>query len=160
MKSKLILIFLSILSFEIYGQNLMPELLSSSGSIQSVANTNYSWTLGEISVNTITSNDAILTQGFQQPRLHTTSVLDPDYLISAFIYPNPAENFINIDMKYPKSNSYALAIIDVNGNINKHILFSRNKRIDISNLKPGLYFIALNSHKGIELTGIKFLKLK
>ncbi len=158
MLRKLILIVLFFLTYFTNAQNLMPELLSSSGGLYSGENASLSWTLGEVSINTITSSDIMLTQGFQQPGLHTTSVTNPDYQISAIVYPNPARDFIDIEIKYPNSKSFA--IIDINGNIYKRLFSPRNKKIDISNLQPGYYFIAINTNKGVELTGIKFLKLK
>ena len=160
MSRKLIFIVLSFLPFLISGQNLMPELLSSSGGLHTGTNTSLSWTLGEININTITSNDFMLTQGFQQTRLYTTSVFEPESLIKAIVYPNPAKDFITIDIDYPLSAYLTLSLIDMNGNTYKHIYLPKDKKTDISDLKSGYYFIAINSGKGIKLTGIKFLKLK
>ena len=160
MKSKLILIILSVLSCSIQGQNLMPDLVSSSGGLHSGQNASLSWTLGEVSIKTFQTDDLMLTQGFQQPKLHTISTYNPESIVRATIYPNPAKDIININIKYPESTVNSMSIIDIKGNILKCIPAQKSKRVDISGLKPGYYFIMINTNRGIELTGIKFLKLK
>lgn len=160
MQIKLISFILIFLSYSLTGQKIMPEILSSSGGLHSGQNANLSWTLGELSIKTFTTDDMMLTQGFQQPYLYVNSTFNPESKIEAIIYPNPAIDFINIDFKYTGNNLFTLSIIDINGNILKHINLKKNKKINISNLDPGYYFIAINSGRGIELTGIKFLKLK
>ena len=160
MRTKLIFLILIFLSFSINGQNLIPELLSSSGGLHSGGNAGLSWTLGEISIKTVKSDDIMLTQGFQQPHLYTVSTFNPEKIIRATVYPNPARDIINIDIEYPASILYSVSIVDINGNIYRRIPVQKLKGVDISGLKPGYYFIMINSNRGIELTGIKFLKLK
>ena len=160
MRTKLIFLILIFLSFSINGQNMMPELLASSGGLHSGQNASLSWTLGEVSIKTVVSDDFMLTQGFQQSHLYTVSTFNPEKVISATVYPNPARDIINIDIEYPASILYSASIVDINGNIYRHIPVQKLKGIDISGLKPGYYFIVINSNGGIEPTGIKFLKLK
>ncbi len=161
MKTKFIIIIISYFFISsLIGQKIMPALLSSSGGLHSGQNVSLGWTLGEISIKTIKSDDIILTQGFQQSHLYTVSTLNPEKIFRATVYPNPAKDIININIEYPESILYTVSIVDINGNIYRRIPVKKLKGLDISGLKQGYYFIVINSNKGIELTGIKFLKLK
>ena len=160
MNTKFIILIVYFFTGSLIGQNLTPELLSSSGGLHSGQNASLSWTLGEINIKTIKSDNTILTQGFQQTHLYTVFTFNPEKIISATVYPNPARDIINIDIEYPVSIIYSVSIVDINGNIYRHIPVQKLKELDVSGLKPGYYFIMINSNRGIELTGIKFLKLK
>ena len=69
------------------------------------------------------------------------------------IYPNPAENFLSINSE----NSFSFKIIDIAG---KYLfgseILSTNLRLDIGDLKSGLYFINLEFESGIR--SFKFVK--
>lgn len=54
-------------SFSICAQSLTPQVIASSGAYQSNAAGSLSFTIGESNIQTLTSANNILTQGFQQP---------------------------------------------------------------------------------------------
>ncbi|MBX9448513.1 MAG: T9SS type A sorting domain-containing protein [Taibaiella sp.] len=78
-----------------------------------------------------------------------------DYDFKVNVYPNPAHNHIYFDTKDLKIES--VEIYDLSGRINtgRHIL--NQNRIDISLFDSGLYFIRINTDRGIFFD--KFLKL-
>jgi hypothetical protein len=65
------------------------------------------------------------------------------------IYPNPADDFINIDKPFQK-----IEIIDINGKI---VVLSSNQNIDISTLKKGIYFAKITDNAN-QTQVIKFIK--
>lgn len=56
------------------------------------------------------------------------------------VYPNPAENYVNINI----ADSFTFEIINTTGNIVATGRREGNERIDISNLESGLYIIRIN----------------
>ena len=74
---------------------------------------------------------------------------------SLTLFPNPADNFIQIKYDYLMPENYS--IIDTNGRlIESRIIFSENDLlIDVRDLEKGLYFIILESSKGIN--SLKFV---
>ena len=72
------------------------------------------------------------------------------------IYPNPAANVLNIDVK----KQINVSSISIYNTLGQQILVIPNaqytKQVDVSNLKTGNYFIKLNSDKGSTIG--KFVK--
>lgn len=159
MKTKFIFLLLLLIQVCVFGQTLEPQLLSSAGK-EFVNNDNsLCWSLGEISIATISSNDAILTQGFQQTGIYTTATLNPEMEINLSLYPNPTVDYITIKIEDDEYVNKAFRIIDINGKICHYGIITSNKHtIDISKFTSGLYFISLSGEKGIIITNSKFLK--
>jgi Secretion system C-terminal sorting domain len=74
------------------------------------------------------------------------------------IYPNPANDFIQVKLSSNDPAKYAVMIIDVAGReVLSHSL--TNDKIDISALKSGMYFIKLINTKTVNVIGTeKFVK--
>ena len=74
------------------------------------------------------------------------------------IYPNPANDFIQVRLSSNDPSKYAVMIIDVTGReVAANILV--NQKIDISELKSGMYFIKLINTKTGNVVGTeKFVK--
>ena len=74
------------------------------------------------------------------------------------IYPNPSALDININTDY--KNEFNITICNVLG---EKVLTTKNmhatKKLDISNLKPGIYFLRISNIADIVLTTKKFIKL-
>ncbi len=82
------------------------------------------------------------------------AVNDPSKKIAVVkIFPNPVQDYINIESD---RDFFAYEIIDESGRLVLNKDFKGNK-IDISNLKTGLYFIKLKS-SGNETNIVKFIK--
>ncbi len=66
------------------------------------------------------------------------------------LYPNPVENYLNIQVSEQINENTYLEIIDVNGIKVKSILMNQiSKRIDVSMLKSAIYFYSIQSNSGI-----------
>ena len=74
---------------------------------------------------------------------------------SLTLFPNPADNFIQIKYDYLMPDNYS--IIDINGRlIESRIIINENDLlIDVRDFEKGLYFIILESSKGIN--SLKFV---
>lgn len=80
-------------------------------------------------------------QHFTTAETSILSIADcpPEKLLESLrIYPNPAFDFINIEMLNSNFRDYSFNITDLSG---KLLLKTKNsKEIDISKLSPGIYF--------------------
>lgn len=62
-----------------------------------------------------------------------------------FIYPNPAKEFIYLDIADNKLQNCSIKLIDLNGAILiESVLRSDKNKIDVSHLSPGMYFIQIS----------------
>jgi hypothetical protein len=71
------------------------------------------------------------------------------------VFPNPANEKIHVFCK-SENTSIFYKICDLHGNISKTGIIGLKNMIDISDLKPGLYYLSLNKD---ENPGMKFIKL-
>ena len=75
--------------------------------------------------------------------------------IAFSLYPNPANDYITIDLNGTSSN-YQVAIFDVLGKNVYNTEIDGTKQIDLSSLAAGAYFVKLNSNS--QTTTIRFIK--
>ena len=68
-KTSFIPVLLMVIIKSVLSQSLSPKVISSCGGYSSDGNNSLSWTLGETFTRTLSSNDNMLTQGFQQPQV-------------------------------------------------------------------------------------------
>jgi hypothetical protein len=94
--------------------------------------------------DTVISNGQILIDTTSNNPTSIKAVFDKNNIV---IYPNPADDLINISTNI--SNHYTINIYDSNGKIYNQIMCSeKEKQINISNFNSGTYFIEfINSDK-------------
>jgi hypothetical protein len=142
--------FLILWNFS-FSQSLSPTLISSAGAYAAAGDITLSYSLGEIAVTTLTSDNLVLTQGFQQPQLTGTGMPDEmklDWKVNAF--PNPVQDRLNISIRLGKPVEMNLEIIDLTG---KKILIKKLGRIpadfdhsiDFSGFVKGIYFLKIQT---------------
>ena len=69
-----------------------------------------------------------------------------DVLNNVKVYPNPAQNYLNIQLN--QTTPFAIQIIDISGKIlYQSNLTSEQTTVNISNYKKGLYFIKITTNK-------------
>ena len=122
------------------------EAVVSGGGYHSGQSRSISWTLGEIAIETLTSPEKTLTQGFQQPNLSVVWVDDPqniDILVSA--YPNPTTDILYIHVKKEVPENATFTLYDMKGNLltSNNLTDSRHK-LSFTTYKPGVYFVRLS----------------
>ena len=75
-----------------------------------------------------------------------TGTVEFDEAISADIYPNPASQFVNVSISHNDSKlNYQL--MDISGTIMSKGHIKKAKKINLSGLKPGTYFISISDGK-------------
>ncbi len=155
----LLTVFL-VLGKDLFSQQLSQQVLVLVAGVSSAGNINYSQTIGETAVEIISSQDYILTQGFQQPGFKQST--EPPHAGNGLnIYPNPATDHINIVLFGDVPRNFRIDIINLNGTIvySEKISFAEKfyleKPVSISSYNNGVYYVRImSSDKEISRTFI------
>lgn len=155
-------LFLSVfllLTIIVRGQSLSPQVFASAGNYFDNGTFSLSWTLGEPIIETFTTVNIILTQGFQQPYLTPVGIgtlsREDSYVK---IYPNPTYNIVRVDLRYGKSGQLELQLINGLGQLirSDQLNVEKNQQnnyyFDISDLAAGVYHLHLFDKDGIVST--------
>jgi hypothetical protein len=73
------------------------------------------------------------------------------------IFPNPAEDYLNIDSPFSTNNIQTM-IFNASGALVFAGYLDQGKQLDISSLKPGIYFIRSDHVDGRSILTGKFIK--
>lgn len=134
------------------------SIITSAGNTGFTTSSSLSWTLGEIVVNTYSSPDVVLTHGFQQATVTVTSITgltSKDFTIS--VYPNPAKEFIIMEIEEFKNFSYFL--YDEKGKLLQNgVIVDKRTEIKVNNFIPGNYFLKI-TRRNKDLKTFKILKV-
>lgn len=146
MKKLILLLILFTLKYGAAGQDLGPEVVASAGAFDSGGNASLSWTLGEVCGETFNSGPTFLTQGFQQPFLFTTSVIDPAPSIEVSAFPNPSSGFVTI--RFGKGISFPLKLEIKNAygmQVSSMTVSAPECTVDVNALASGYYFLIIHA---------------
>lgn len=144
MKS-LLFILLTVLIVKLSPSIQAQEVIASSGNHFQNENFSISWTLGETMIETFESSDMLLTQGFQQPlMIVSTMVEEPDLEFQVTAYPNPTSAHVNISTDIGQTQSLIYRVYDVQGRlISSNNLLGTETRVAFDDFQPGTYFIQI-----------------
>ncbi len=157
---KITTIILIVVSTVCYSQSLSLSVISSTGGFDKTDNISLEWTLGESFIETLTDENIIFTQGFQQSFSNRILGIN-EYYTNIQVFPNPAYTQINV---YFDSNSYEkllLNLYDIHGRIliEESTLFNKNEKlIDITNFSSGLYLLNISDLEGLFIESHKIIK--
>lgn len=135
------------------------EVASASGNVFQNAEGSVSFTVGELTVETLSAENSVLTQGFHQPALTIVPVNNPETgTIQALVFPNPASDKIQLNvydenfsgMEYFLNNSSGIVLL--NGTIE-----SENTIVSFEGLSPAIYFLVVKKN-GKEVKTFKIVK--
>jgi len=122
------------------------EVISSQGDTYTNLSGNIDFTIGEVITFTGSNVENQLTQGFHQTNWSFVSIVNHVPRYEATIYPNPAEDFLNIQASLYENLSYVL--YDEMGKlILQGRLLSEKTSLEVSQLATGRYSLILNNSK-------------
>ncbi len=142
------------LTMYVQGQfQLAPSVVASGGQFDAMESLTVSWTIGELAVSTLTGENLILTQGFQQPLGMGTGIVKTTFEGTIYVYPNPVANELFIRFDTERTGDYVLELKDVTGRILIQTLKKPIHPGDIIEMKtshypPGIYFLQIISSEG------------
>lgn len=143
---------------------LTPSVIASGGGYGEGNNISISWTIGELAVNTLSSGDLVLTQGFQQPFDIDVGVLDQEVNWGIAVYPNPVGNELRIKFNTEKTDEFLIEVQDVTGRLVNQELHKEVHPGDIVLLKTerfseGVYFLKVytKDRQQVQVTSLRKL---
>lgn len=148
MKKYIITALTFILASISYGQVLERQVIGSSGTSLSNANTSINFTIGEAVVGVIASSNNELRQGFW----HASAIMtlsNEDFAtteLTVQLFPNPVSEYLNVNFIEGATSNYTMEFYDVTGKkqLNASMLEGENqKRIDLQQLARGVYLLSI-----------------
>lgn len=103
----------------------------------------------------------LFSKGLSTPLIFETPLPDDDpRWLEPRIYPNPAINELTMDLSYdPRWVGRLYRIINLQGQVlMQGVISAKLQKINIGQLKPGMYFLAANKGDGVSIKQ-KFIKL-
>jgi hypothetical protein len=159
---KLLMIFILAFGFSIgYCQSLKPEVIATAGSYFANANNSVSWTIGECIPETFSNGANKLTQGFQQGIYDIKTAVDnTDNRMKITVFPNPATDFVNLEILAQDNNDCYFQLFDSNGKCLKNEkIISVRSQIDLIGFARNTYILNVFSTDQKLLKSFKIIKI-
>jgi hypothetical protein len=146
-----------------FAQEISHQVLVPAAGLKYTGIISYSQTIGETAVE-LTGKGPFLTQGFQQPGIKIMLGIKPngDGVKS---YPNPATDYVSIELFGDVTRSYSIAVLNLNGvavmirDVSYTGSYWDVQDFTVSSLPMGLYFIRVTSGDGQINRVFKFEKI-
>lgn len=160
MNKKLLFLFSGMLLWGsvVISQTIQNSVIASTGASTSSGNVKMDYTLGEVVVETFSAGGNTLTQGFHQTNLTLVAIENPELFTEISIYPNPAQELVNIDI--PKNyGQMDISLYDASGKL----LTNRTNAIgsftfDVSTLATGMYYLQVVNPQNNKVKTFKLVK--
>lgn len=142
----------------VISQTIQNSVIASTGASTSSGNVKMDYTLGEVVVETFSAGGNTLTQGFHQTNLTLVAIENPELFTEISIYPNPAQELVNIDI--PKNyGQMDISLYDASGKL----LTNRTNAIgsftfDVSTLATGMYYLQVVNPQNNKVKTFKLVK--
>lgn len=165
MKKYICISFFSIIFLSISQEaiNIEPSVVTGcGGSLQgySMISLKTDFTLGDIAIETISSENFMLTQGFHQPSLGIISINEDSYS-EISVYPNPTVDIINLELLGFEGNYVNVQILDLSGRLIYSELATINSekhQINTSILDIGSYVLEVIGKEQKDIFKIQKIK--
>ena len=163
---KIIIISSVLLSASLLGkaQTTTPNVVATSGDFYTSPAGSLSWTLGEVSVETFSAGNTILTQGFQQPvNLFTTGIGSAEIVSSISAYPSPVLNILSLDFNKNVSGNVKIEVFDMKGMLvyTETVLTTvkeNSLKLNFSEYSQGIYLLKFSDSSNKNPQTIKIFK--
>jgi len=132
-----------------YSQQTLQHVVATSGNYFANEDVSLSFTLGEAVIIASTTDNLIITQGFQQPEYQVTNYTDESLYVqfNIKIYPNPFANSISVDFQNSPVNNYTLKVFDLTGKmvLLENLRSDTINSIDFTPFSSGQYLFIISS---------------
>jgi hypothetical protein len=157
-------LMLSILagSFFFSGISQNPSVICSSGDNNSNTNIQITWSIGEVVIETISTQNQLITQGFNQGEYIVTAIKDLyNDKLEIKVYPNPASDFIILNCLDVKSLEVIkkYKITDLTGRLILEKLINQTvEQIDLSSFSSGTYLLSIENKSNNIIKSYQIIK--
>jgi len=150
MKRFILAIMISLFIIPAMSQVAKQDVIASAGGYDKVSGISLSWTLGETIVPTFSSDNLILTHGFQQQLIVTSVEENLESLVKITLYPNPAIDLVTLVFDEPLDSEVQITVMNFMGKLVRTDFMEASmleKKIDLHDLPGGIYFMRLTKGK-------------
>lgn len=134
-----------------FAQSIAPATFNSTGGTAVIAGNTYEFSIAEmVLVNTVTTGNLTVTQGVLQNSPLAPNGLKEQNLESSLlsIYPNPTENYIQLQPNFKANTKLNFLIYDLVGKlmIQREVLLKRGnelEQLDFSSFVAGTYYLTV-----------------
>lgn len=161
-KNTILLLFLLANNF-LFAQKITSQVIDASGGTHRANGYTLTYSVGQIAVETLKSNNYIITQGFQQVEKNNTigskeNTQNIDF--QAIVFPNPTQDILNIKIENDENDGFEIVLFNLSGQQLSQGSFSeKNYQIEVSHLPVGEYILKLKNSKSQKMMVSKFLKM-
>jgi hypothetical protein len=143
----------------LYAQQFKPELICAASGTIANANTNISWTIGEVIISTMDNASILLTNGIAQPTYNITAVKHHLSTTDVKLFPNPANDILVLQSKNGQLKDALYAVFDINGKLIMNDKISGNEiYIDFSHVSSASYLMKITDTSGQNIQTYKIIK--
>jgi hypothetical protein len=145
--------------------SLFNQVIGSTGHYAVEGNQRWSYTVGEVTIQTFTSNGRTLTQGFHQPEFsRPVSVTQPDLASWGIeVFPNPTTEVLNIRFDAAHPGTLEAQVFDLYGRLllGPQPLDAAAGLVSLScsDWLPGVYVLHLLDRQTMASTSLRFVRL-
>jgi len=153
MKRNILLTLLLVINLSINAQ----EVISVQGASYSNSSGSIDFTIGEVVTATLTNTNNILTQGFHQTNLTVLAVDDFDINFQARVFPNPAQDVLQLDIQNFSGLNYKL--YDIQGRqLYSAVVGNKNTLINTAQYANGMYLLVILNENNQKLKTYRIIK--
>ncbi len=148
MKKNPLFLFLFFLIKFSGAQSLSPQIISTSGTSFTNSSAQLDWTLGEPVTSTLSNSNNLLTQGFHQPNLLTSSIDDVPADYSITIFPNPTVDFLQLQIQNVLNQVLVVDLYTVEWKLlkSRQINSSTHLQLDMTEYNSGTYLLLIKNN--------------
>lgn len=144
-------------------QSIQPAVIASSGAIYTTSTHQLDGTAGEPLIETYTTSNQVLTEGFHQPNL-TMTALTPSLMEAAHIefWPNPTQDLVHLSVPDAGWPDGTLTLTDSKGTtlLSQPLTRTETQTADLSGYAVGTYFLRLITADPQFQTTLKIQKIQ
>lgn len=159
MFTKLMLIYALFMGVLVHAQSLGQTVLSTSGDHFQNGSAALSWTIGEPVINSLENGSLRLTQGFHQPYLTVSSVIEAENENLVRVYPNPTIAMLSID--FATTGEYRAELFDVLGRkLNTFNIIGNHYELDLNDFPAANYLLKCYDTENKSISTFKIQKIR
>ncbi|RQP15349.1 T9SS type A sorting domain-containing protein [Parapedobacter defluvii] len=134
-----------------FSQELIRQVVASSGNEATVGYSIFQYTIGEPIVATLSVGNLLLTQGFEQPEVAgPTKAPEAPFVSDLIVYPNPASDQVNLEFDLRQDGRVVFMLVNNAGQVvfSKAIQMLSGRltyTLSLSRYASGLYYIVIKT---------------
>jgi hypothetical protein len=136
------------------------QVISSGGGYAAAGGVSLAWTIGEPVIATFTGGSYILTQGFHQTRLGTTSIDEiPVPGLTMTVYPNPFSYLLHLRIDEGDFSKLQYSLMDIRGKTLVSEKITKDQTdINMLTFAAGNYLLQVRNRSGELVKSFKVIK--